>query len=301
MARSHAFSHHMILTPFLSIVLICVQVTLAAKTAPPTTIATNKQLAHIKRYAHLAAAAYLDDKQDWQCNPCQRETFLRTSKAELYVDNNKTAHHSIVLVNHDLKSVLVTFRGTDNVSGWLYNLQISKTGLKPEPPKEYVKAQVHRGFQQVYQFGQNRIMDMVATLLKESPTFTVQITGQSLGGALANLCAAQVAYKFPTNQVVLTTFQAPRVGNQVFANYLNSMPNLKIYRVTHAKEPICHLPPRSLGYYHAGDEYWIDQPEGTTIYQCKPKTEDEHCSWHTTPEKTMKNHILIYGYNFART
>jgi hypothetical protein len=93
------------------------------------------------------------------------------------------------------------------------------------------------------------------------------ITGHSLGGALAVSLAHKILVTKinQTAKVHLVTFGAPRVGNKVFAEYINN--NERIFgnlRFVYGYDLVTHLPPQSIPvvgnligpeYQHAGT--WI--------------------------------------------
>ena len=52
-----------------------------------------------------------------------------------------------------------------------------------------------------------------------------QITGHSMGAAMASLCAGYIAKMgfFSTNKIKLVTFGQPRVGDLAYASYIDSV------------------------------------------------------------------------------
>lgn len=66
----------------------------------------------------------------------------------------------------------------------------------------------------------------VAEYLKECPNRKVVITGHSLGGAMARLMYFFLEYtkQFPEVTYELYTYGEPRVGNERFAEFMNSQP-----------------------------------------------------------------------------
>ncbi len=79
---------------------------------------------------------------------------------------------------------------------------------------------------------------------KGTPPRTIYVTGHSLGGALAALCASALVIgvpgefpiDWPWNELHLITFSAPTVGDENFSNYVNSWVYAR--RVNLAKDPI---------------------------------------------------------------
>jgi predicted lipase len=84
------------------------------------------------------------------------------------------------------------------------------------------------------------------------------ISGHSLGGALALLASVDIKETLkPSNKITLYTYGQPRVGNQAWATYVYSLFPNNYIRVTHADDAVPHMPPRLVGFKHAGNEVWF--------------------------------------------
>lgn len=69
------------------------------------------------------------------------------------------------------------------------------------------------------------------------------VTGHSLGGAIA-VHAALDLVSINLKVDTLYTYGAPRVGDKKFAEWFVDFSKIKsIYRITHARDPVPHLPP----------------------------------------------------------
>ena len=81
---------------------------------------------------------------------------------------------------------------------------------------------------------------------------TIWITGHSLGGALAELCAAQAMFvsKIPVQGVY--TFGQPRVGNKDFADALNAELGSGIFRFVNDRDIVPRVPLFTMGFCHYG-------------------------------------------------
>ncbi|CAI5537199.1 unnamed protein product [Closterium sp. Naga37s-1] len=136
-------------------------------------------------------------------------------------------------------------------------------------------ARVHRGFYSAYHFTRLRpaVVHAVLFLMTILPgSFSVALTGQSLGAALATLSALDlqvggvkggevslcfsVSYDLPSPVIQVVTFGSPRVGNAAFAAYFRQKVP-KSTRVTNWKDLVPHLPPATIGYHHVATEAWI--------------------------------------------
>ena len=86
----------------------------------------------------------------------------------------------------------------------------------------------------------------------------ILFTGHSLGAALATFAVLDIKrnIKGLTNPIKFYSFGSPRVGNQVFTDYLMSSLAESYQRVTHYTDVVVQVPPRQLGFNHAGNEVW---------------------------------------------
>ena len=87
---------------------------------------------------------------------------------------------------------------------------------------------------------------------------TIWITGHSLGGALAELCAAQAMFvsRIPVQGVY--TFGQPRVGNKDFAAAVNEKLGSGIYRFVNDRDIVPRVPLFSMGFCHYGSQRFFD-------------------------------------------
>lgn len=145
--------------------------------------------------------------------------------------------------------IIIAFRGTSSTTNWISNVLASQKRFK------YIKDDclTHRGFTDIYSSARDGI---ISTLTKLSPDKTLYITGHSLGGALATLCAIDIAANTSFSAPSLFTYGSPRVGDpdfaKVFKKYVHSS-----YRignlfdvVTYAPPQIYKLPKRDKRYYY---------------------------------------------------
>lgn len=116
-------------------------------------------------------------------------------------------------------------------------------------------ALMHRGFVQAYFSVRRAIHDFIDA--RELSTVTV--TGHSLGGALATLCAIDVQYNFSSKVAVdIYTFGAPKVGNGGFRDSFHQrVPNS--FRFVNGMDIVPELPRWWQGYRHVDAEFRIGQ------------------------------------------
>ncbi|CAH0474748.1 unnamed protein product [Peronospora belbahrii] len=172
---------------------------------------------------------------------------------------------------HD--ALIVAFRGSMDVTNWLDNLTFLKARAYPKFPS----VMVHEGFYWAYRSVAPQVVSTLHKLRKKYPNASVMVTGHSLGGAVASICAFELEHieKMPVK--VLYTFGSPRVGNTNFSARLRNA-SMKVYRVTHFNDVVPHLPPTWTGFEHTSEEIFYDQ-FSTTYRKCSETNgEDPTCS-----------------------
>lgn len=138
-------------------------------------------------------------------------------------------------------STLIVFRGTASLGGWIITDGDARL-------REFagLPGLVHHGFASA--FGQ--LAGWVARLTDRYTP--VVVTGHSLGGALATLCAQFLAGR-GYGVAPVYTFGSPRVGNADFAAAYTPTQ----FRLVNDDDPVPWLP-AGWGYRHVGEERWID-------------------------------------------
>ena len=125
-------------------------------------------------------------------------------------------------------------------------------------PQVYL-IQVHSGFLSGWNSVEAGVISCVQNLLKETPSAPVTVTGRSLGGSLASL--AGVSMTGCGINVTVYTYGQPRTGDAVYANYVDStLPEGKMFRVTHSDDGVPQLVPTISGFRHHSTEFWQNDP-----------------------------------------
>jgi hypothetical protein len=153
------------------------------------------------------------------------------------------------MVAYILKGKNVTvlvFRGTDDSFDWVNNLRHS-TYTMPE-------GGMHQGFWSGY-VPLGRQIDICLDQDKANP---VWITGHSLGGAMAALCAFDRVVRQKKEIAGVVTFGQPRFADVKLVELLNRQIDGKYMRVVNAKDGVPRMP-NNLKY--SGSLLWFS-PEG---------------------------------------
>jgi triacylglycerol lipase len=158
----------------------------------------------------------------------------------LIEDGNGQAY---VFTTHD--DCVVVFRGTEPDDINDIKADIDAVMIVAE-----TVGRVHRGFKREV----DELWQPLENLLREN-TKPLWFAGHSLGGAMATIAAGRcVLSPIPSNPEALFTYGSPRVGNGRYINYVK----LDHYRWVNNNDIVTRMPPRWLGYKHAGREMYMD-------------------------------------------
>lgn len=146
------------------------------------------------------------------------------------------------------KQIVIVFRGTHTTSDWISDAIASQTAY----PYAKEGGLVHQGFLDIYRSARKQI---IASLTKLSSQKTLYITGHSLGGSLAALCAVDVATNTKFKDPSVYTYASPRTGNPAFSGIFNrnTRPHYRIYNtndIVPDLPPFIYLSPRTDTVYH---------------------------------------------------
>jgi triacylglycerol lipase len=153
--------------------------------------------------------------------------------------------------------VLVAFRGTQpNVPvDWMSDFNaLHETWGHPV-------GKVHKGFYEALRvvwglpFQGREILP--ARLLSRGDR-SVWFTGHSLGGALAELCAAQSQFVAHVPVQGVYTFGQPRCGDEAYASLLQSALGTRIFRFVNDRDIVPRVPFYGMGFRHYGGEIFFD-------------------------------------------
>jgi hypothetical protein len=165
--------------------------------------------------------------------------------------------------------IVVAFRGTDNMSNAVQDLSYAKTEFREmasttlfeTATAAIIGPRVHGGFNEVWGTLRERVMGSVQQLWIAEPSSQVTVTGHSLGGAVAVMCAYAISKRgleegFEHPSPTVYTFGMPRTGNDAFAQeYMKKLPNT--FRVVNESDAVSRL--SIVGGTHVGVEVCIDR------------------------------------------
>lgn len=156
-------------------------------------------------------------------------------------------HDSQAIIDIVDANMIIAFRGTEptHLIDWARDLNITKI--------RGAHGCVSIGVLDAYR----EIKTEIEQYIKEQAgRWRIYLTGHSLGGALATICASRLM-EMGIEWEGLHTFGSPRVGDEKFADSLNIYQD-KIFRWVNGCDIVTRLPMRVQGFKHCGTVQYID-------------------------------------------
>ena len=182
--------------------------------------------------ANLSQHAYL--------SPVEAETAFKTlgfSEVTTLADRSMIGY-----VLHSDGVCVIIFRGTDDGFDWFTNLGSLSTGTP--------HGSIHRGFLGSYQ----PLKRQIGIVLDQIDPEEIWITGHSLGGALALVCAYDLIATEQGEISGVMTFGQPMVAGSELANYLDEQLVGRYAHFVNDADIVPRVPP---GYSHCGSLVWF--------------------------------------------
>lgn len=180
-------------------------------------------------------------------------------------------------------TIYVVYRGSTSIADWANNLDVILTSY----PK-CSKCEVHKGFYKAEQSVINDVINGVKQLKAQFPSYSILVTGHSLGAAMATLTSLDLySAGIPVRMI---NFGSPRVGNDQFAAYCSNTITSRS-RNTHYKDMVPHIPMHERFTHISGE--WYEDSKG--MHQCTGY-EDPNCSyqWHITSIDDHMHYLGLY-------
>ena len=168
------------------------------------------------------------------------------------IDDKKSGTQYFLRKDKDI--LWITFRGTDSPKDWLTDLTFWKKTIPYDSVKSNIR--VHTGFINAYKA--EGVRDRILQAVTGKVNY-IKITGHSLGAALAVLCAVDIQFNFPDQDIEVFLFGCPRVGNRAFVTSYNKRVN-KTVRIENGNDIVTKLPFAFMGYRHVGAKIHIGKP-----------------------------------------
>lgn len=209
----------------------------------PSTVSLNNWERDVAQYS--AALIYIIEKSaNNKTKPVYPKELVL--QKELFNDKDDPIFASI-LTNDNF--IWIAIRGTLSSREWMQDFEYQQEAFLDNKSSHQVKLDflevansarpsVHKGFIDVYT---NFRQDLLNTLEKIDPdkTKTIIVSGHSLGGSISTIIGADVVNK--GYKAVVYNFASPRVGDQVFCDFVNKIA-LKIFRVVNTADIVPNFP-----------------------------------------------------------
>ncbi|QIW97188.1 hypothetical protein AMS68_002706 [Peltaster fructicola] len=243
---------------------VTAQLGLPAKQLDPTAFAP------ILKYASYVEASYQQ--------PCKKPPGGAVTIKDFNITSSDT-QASLYRLDSS-KELIIAYPGSNSTVDYITDLTF--VPLPYTTSKNCSLCLVHAGFANAFNSIMPPLESALETAVKAYPSYTITVTGGSLGGALAKLTFNYFkdTKDFGAKVTAGWSFGEPRVGNKPFADYSDSLngaseTNVGLYRrVTHANDLVPQIPPVAAGFWHSRTEIWemnnqtTGVPDAGTIYRC---------------------------------
>lgn len=217
---------------------------------------------------------------------------LSDSCGFIAVDHGERPHDDNVAGSDP--AIIVAFRGTYSITNTVIDLSTIPQEYVPypspdhggeenpdKPEHECTNCTVHMGFLESWRSARRLVLPELAALRDQYPDYPIRLVGHSLGGAVACLAALELKVSLGWDNVVVTTFGEPRVGNYHLARFVDEVFHLDGHkdleqrsyrRITHYNDPVPLLPLDEWGFRSHAGEFFISKeslsPSEEDIHAC---------------------------------
>jgi len=256
-------------------------------------------------YAKIASVAYSPENNilNWNCSNCITGFY----DIHFYSIDNIEFFTAISPDN----IFWISLRGSDSIEDWLNNIQIELIDLNWINEANSKNIKIHKGFWErwnsLYPFFRDYIIySQSLTNYKNQMKYNssnpkiivpkIIITGHSLGGAIGTILALNMTLHDKDCDILITSFGAPRIGNNEFIELLKNQQNIKILRFINKKDLVPHIPPLFLSYRHSPQEIWWT---GKEMKNCSIiDGEDNECSDKFPAGTSIEDHAYFMDFKF---
>ncbi|CAD5205628.1 unnamed protein product [Bursaphelenchus okinawaensis] len=260
----------------------------------PATAVYNEFLSRSKFFP-LAAAAYSDQPEQCIKNKLSNATLI--AKYRVPCDSNENDYcFGFIALSHKDKAIIISFRGSETQE------QVIREGLdtlvKPPVPEfngTKVSYYFNNAFQAIWTGGMKEQFEKLA---KQFPSYKIWITGHSLGGAMASVCAAEIAYTHPSyaTRIMLYTYGQPRTGDQAFAEFIDR--HIKqSYRIINNRDIVVNLPlanPNRFWHHKLAVIYKKEMNIGSEYVTCT-ESDIKCATMYFTGQTSVLDHVFYYN------
>lgn len=151
-----------------------------------------------------------------------------------------------ILYDMYFEEYIIVFKGSKEIKDWFYDFMFFKTFFLRYNDKDIM---IHKGFYKSWKTIQNKLIREISDIFLKKENKPITLLGHSLGGALATILFSYLNfYDYDyTKNCRLVTFGAPKVFNNVGAEFLDNISSNKLKIIN--KGDIVSLLPFN-GYKH---------------------------------------------------
>ncbi|PNP41884.1 lipase [Trichoderma gamsii] len=232
---------------------------LKARQSDTSFTTTQAELTNFSFYSQYAGASYCNSATPaGQAVTCADDVCDDVSGIVVNsFTGSSTGIGGFVAVDSAHQLIVLSVRGSNNLRNFITDVTFAFSDCSFADG-----CSVHDGFNDAW----NEIADAATAAISQAvaanPGFSIVTTGHSLGGAVATLAAATL--RTQGYSIDVYTYGSPRVGNDVFANFVTAQPGGE-FRVTHVDDPVPRLPPILFEYRHVSPEFWLSTGDSSTI------------------------------------
>lgn len=163
---------------------------------------------------------------------------------------NKNRLYALIIINRNLKEIIVAFRGSQYIDEWCKNLYTDE--------KELVfnnKFKIHEGIYNMYSENNadNNLIYILKNLYEYYPKYRKIFTGHSRGSINSILLSLELNTILNEKyDYEIFSFGSPPIFNKELGTYLHNHPKIKIYNIINNMDIVPLLP--LYNKFHIGDE-----------------------------------------------
>ncbi|KIK57088.1 hypothetical protein GYMLUDRAFT_46709 [Collybiopsis luxurians FD-317 M1] len=226
------------------------------------TTLSSAQIAAFKPYASYASAGYCSASStlSWTCGAnCEANpSFIPVASG----GDGDSTQFWFVGFDPTLNTVIVSHQGTDDteilplITDGDFFLESLSSSLFPGVSSS---VEAHSGFAGAQANTATAVLAAVQKTMAAHSATSITTTGHSLGAAISLLDALYLSIQVPSATVTFIGYGLPRVGNQAFANLIDStLPN-RVSHVNNKEDVVPILPGMFLGFHHpSGEKHILD-------------------------------------------
>jgi hypothetical protein len=263
------------------------------KVGPITTKKGNDKA--MKDMFLFSNAAYCEMKKiiAWKCKHCVSvDKSLKMSKV---FSISEMEGDLFGYVGESKGRIILAFRGTQNLANIITDATLV---LETYTTRKGVEFSIHKGMREAVELLLPTTIEHLNYFKEKHPNSPIYITGHSLGGSLANLISMYLEDlgHIQWENTHVYTYGQPRVGDQRYADYINTRTGATFLRVVTNGDLFSNLPNRLQEYSHNGHlNFRVNNKE---VKECSTAMEQPKCFNFLDPG-TIRQHVLYLGYDMA--